>query len=331
MVTLSKNELTFSFPDVHELASCSIEFQRTLRIPDDGHDHYLPPGLGSFPLRHLDDYGQRLPQSWVRRGGVVMPIHQAEAMWINFSSPGRYPFAVKIATGKICAVSGDNWANHLNRDPQDYVVVPDQPWLDGYCVEKGLIRQFVAMPLGSGYTAEEQLTGKAENGGLQIVAYPMKRERYEELFGEQFAYAAMPDMVLHAAPICEMGMAPGGRMRQEIYDDEYGLDAWDQRHASRCFVTVANSVQWRAIAGEQPPTRPPTARQYADAGLPWFEYFGSDATALAGAEKLEGLKSVGTIGKQLGQTPLPENESIMIKTPVPLGKRQARPVREFVD
>ncbi len=33
MVTLSKNELTFSFPDVHELASCSIEFQRTLRIP----------------------------------------------------------------------------------------------------------------------------------------------------------------------------------------------------------------------------------------------------------------------------------------------------------
>ncbi len=66
-----------------------------------------------------------------------MPIHQAEAMWINISSPGRYPFAVKIATGKICAVSGDNWANHLNRDPQDYVVVPDQPWLDGYCVEKG--------------------------------------------------------------------------------------------------------------------------------------------------------------------------------------------------
>ncbi len=187
------------------------------------------------------------------------------------------------------------------------------------------------MPLGSGYTAEEQLTGKAENGGLQIVAYPMKRERYEELFGEQFAYAAMPDMVLHAAPICEMGMAPGGRMRQEIYDDEYGLDAWDQRHASRCFVTVANSVQWRAIAGEQPPTRPPTARQYADAGRPWLEYFGGDATALAGAEKLERLKSVGTIGKQLGQTPLPENESIMIKTPVPLGKRQARPVREFVN
>jgi hypothetical protein len=31
------------------------------------------------------------------------------------------------------------------------VVLPEQPWLDGYCVEKGYIRQFVAMPLGEGY------------------------------------------------------------------------------------------------------------------------------------------------------------------------------------
>ena len=59
-------------------------------------------------------------------------------------------------------------------------MVPGQPWLDGFCVEKGLIRQFVAMPLGEGFTAEEQLTGEAEHGGLQIAVYPMKRSIYEE-------------------------------------------------------------------------------------------------------------------------------------------------------
>ena len=59
--------------------------------------------------------------------------------------------------------------------------MPEQPWLDGYCVEKGVIRQFVAMPLGAGYTVEEQLTGAAEHGGLQIIAFPMKRERYEQM------------------------------------------------------------------------------------------------------------------------------------------------------
>ena len=93
-----------------------------------------------------------------------------------------------------------------------------------------------------------------------------------------------------------MGLAPGGRMQQDIYDDPYGLDAWDQRHASRCFVTIANSVQWMALTGERAPTEPPTARQYAAAGLPWFEYFGGDLRAMAGSDKLRAIASVAEIG-----------------------------------
>ena len=46
---------------------------------------------------------------------------------------------------------------------------------------KDVVRQFVAMPLGSGYSVEEQITGKAEHGGLQILVYPMKKERYEPI------------------------------------------------------------------------------------------------------------------------------------------------------
>ncbi len=65
------------------------------------------------------------------------------------------------------------------------MVTPDQPWLDGYCVEKGTIRQFVAMPLGGGYTAEEQITGEAVHGGLQIVAYPIKAAVYRKLYGQR--------------------------------------------------------------------------------------------------------------------------------------------------
>ncbi len=45
----------------------------------------------------------------------------------------HFPFAAKVATGKACAVTGEAWVNRLNRDPQDYVVLPEQPWLDGYC------------------------------------------------------------------------------------------------------------------------------------------------------------------------------------------------------
>ena len=328
MITLEDDVLNFRFPEVHEEARCGIEFQRTLRIPDDGKDYPLPPGLGRFPVRHLDDYARRVPEAWWRRGGVVLPMHQAEAMWLNFSRAGfdyplAYPFAVKVATGKICALTGGPWVDHLNRDPQDYVVVPKQPWLDGYCVEKGVIRQFVAMPLGEGYTAEEQLTGAAGHGGLQIVCYPMKRERYESLVREQMRRSGLRRPAAFAcvesAPRLDMGLAPGGRMKQEIYDDPYGLDAWDQRQASRCFVTIVNSAQWMAMSGERPPTAPPTAQRYSEAGLPWFDYYGGDANALAGAKTLKALGSVAQVMRRKGES-LPGNESIDAPRTVRLGK-----------
>ena len=326
MITLEHDSLVFRFPEVHEAARCSIDFQRTLRIPDDGLDYPLPPGMGGFPLRHLDDYARQAPSEWLQRGGVLMPMHQAEAMWISFGA-GSYPFAVKIAAGKTCALTGDGWANHLNTDPQDYLVLPEQPWLDGFCVAKGIVRQFVAMPLGEGYSVEEQLTGAAEHGGLQIIVFPMKAERYEELQGEAaIAYAPMASAPLEDAA---MGLAPGGRMRQEIYEDDYGLDAWDQRHASRCFVTIANSTQWLALTGERPPTEPPTARDYVDAGLPWFDYYGGDRKALAETEKMRGLVSVAQLGAHKGKTPLPDNESVDAANVVTLRAATATQVREM--
>jgi hypothetical protein len=334
MIELKHDQLIFSFPEVHADAVLRVEFQRTLRIPDDDRDYPLPPGLGAFPLRHVDDFAARVPELWRMHGGVMLPMYQSEAMWLNFDTPHEYPFALKIATGRINAVTGEAWQDGLNSDPQDYVVVPDQPWLDGYCIEKGIIRQFVAMPLGSGYSAEEQLTGRAEHGGVQLVAYPMKRDHYEKIRRRRArpAYGVMADLapyVCEAAP--DMGLAPGGRMRQEIYDDEHPFDAWDLRQRSRCFVHLANSLVWRAITGANPPTTPPTAEEYTRAGLPWFEYYAADATALAGGERLRGLKSVAELGAEKGDVPLAENESVDPAHVVTIrGERSRDAVREGV-
>ena len=192
---------------------------------------------------------------------------------------------------------------------------------------KGIVRQFVAMPLGAGYSVEEQLTGAAEHGGVQLIAYPMKAERYEEIAEEETAdYGPQsPPGALYSP----MGLAPGGRMRQEIYDDPYGLDAWDQRHASRCFVTIANSAQWLALTGERPPTEPPTARDYTNAGLPWFDYYGGDLEALAATEALRGVVSVAQVGAQNGETPLPDNEPVDAAHVIRLRSPKATQVREM--
>ena len=56
MIELIHDQLVFSFPDLHPHAKLRLDFQRTLRIPDDGRDYALPPGLGRFPLRHIDDF-----------------------------------------------------------------------------------------------------------------------------------------------------------------------------------------------------------------------------------------------------------------------------------
>ncbi|MEO1527354.1 MAG: hypothetical protein AAFX06_18145 [Planctomycetota bacterium] len=325
MIELMNDQLVFTFPEIHPDARLSIEFQRTLRIPDDGKTYSLPPGLGRFPLQHVDDFAADVPSAWLQRGGAMLPMYQAEAMWLNFNStsvPGHwrpYPFAIKIATGKQCAVSGNAWASGMNRSPQDYLVAPTQPWLDGFVVKKGTIRQFVAMPLGSGYTAEEQLTGNAEHGGLQIAVCPMKRRVFEQRFPKRAKTRSRVSRSLdcmmtlcdaEATAGMDMGLAPGGSMRQEIYDDPFDNADWEMNTNSRCFVHLCNSLVWSSVTGSNPPHPAPTAKQYTKAGLPWFDYYDEKASINTGSSKLDGMKSVAQLSGEKGDVVLPENQSV---------------------
>jgi hypothetical protein len=304
MIELKDDALVFSFPEVHPDAVMTVEFQRTLRIPDDDSDYPLPPGLGRFPLHHVDDFAERVPDEWLRRGGAMLPMYPSEAMWLNFSSPRGYPFALKVATGKINAVTGAEWTDTLSRSPQDYLSIPEQPWLDGYCVGKGIVRQFVAMPLGSGYSVEEQLTGAARTGGLQLMVHPLRRAAYTRT-----RHVVASEMAMYSiAPA--MGLSAGGRMRQEIYDDPHRFADWDRQHRSRCFIHAVNALVWRAVTDEEPPSTPATAAAYTRAGLPWFEYYAPELDALGGGGRLKGVRSVAELGEEKGQVPLPENESV---------------------
>lgn len=320
MLSLRDNQLLFEFPKVHPHAKCAIHFQRTLRLPDDNREYHLPPGLGRFSLAHVDDFAEHLPEVWKKRGGVFFPMYQAEALWLCFE--GSYPFAIKVAAGKVNAITGNDWTNGLSSAPQDYLVTPDQPWLDGFCIAKGQVRQFVAMPLGKGYTAEEQLTGAAEHGGIQIIAYPMKAEVYEKSIRSRLEIGGIAEFSLDYS----MGLAPGGLMRQEIYADQYGIDAWDTKSSSRCFVHVLNSLQYKAVTGKVPPKMPPTAKDYTDAGLPWFEYYAADSLALEGAAKLAQLDGIAAKGIKQGEKLLPENDPVDPKVKIQLGK--AKQVKE---
>lgn len=333
-----------------EFATVSVEFQRTLRIPDDGKVYPLPAGVGRFPLRHVDDYEKSVPESWLKRGGVMMPMHQSEALWLNFDA--GYPFAMKVGAGKINAVTGEAWTAGLQREPQNYLVLPEQPWLDGFVVSKGIIRQFVAMPLGDGYSVEEQLTGNADVGGIQLQVFPMKVEAYfrneladrmptrlhdllEELVGSWISDRGISRCLCAAAPmLCEeaMGLGAGGTMRQEIYDDPHDFTDWNTAATSRCFIHLCNSLVWRQITGSNPPHPPLTAKEYAKSGIPWFDYYRDDLRAVDGSKILGGVKSVAQLGKAKGTAPLPDNTTIAPELIVQYGNaRRPDEVREWVE
>ncbi len=334
MIELNKSRLTFRFPDVHNNAVCHIEFKRTLRIPDDDQAYPLPPGFDNFPMEHIEDHAANLSKDALKRGGVMLPMYQSEALWIRFIGSGHalpYPFALKVAAGKINAVSGELWSEELVANPQDYVVIPDQPWLDGYSISEEYIRQFVAMPLGEGYTAEEQITGEAQFGGLQVIAYPLKAKIYKEMLEEfkqqrqQMMFfsrsAELPDDTSCVAESsCSMGFAPGGLMTQTIHEDPYGADAWDTEASSRCFVHVFNSEQWQAITGTVPPTAPRKAKDYEAAGLPWFEHY-SDAKVLGGSSVLAGLDSLAAKALKKGKGLLSGGESFSPKVVKSIGSK----------
>jgi len=293
----------------------SITFQRTLRIPDDGRTYPLPPGLGAFPLRLVRDYASRVPRGWAARGGVFLPMYQREAMWLSF---GGEPHALKIGIGKVCAVSGERWREGLAAAPQSYVVVGPQPWLDGIASGTGTIRQFVAMPLGMGYTVEGQITGEEKHGGIQLQSYPAKPGRLAR-------YEADDEDCCVGTALCEeatelecrasgqMGLSAGGCMDQKIYPDQYGIDTWDLGAGARVFVHLVNSELWREITGEAPPPTPVTARSYAEAGLPWFDLYDEAAPTISPTSKLAGVKSVKQIDQAKSTLPLQDDAPVAVK------------------
>lgn len=339
MPTLEDDALVFRFPHLDERSSFKVEFQRTLRIPDSDRTYTLPPGLGPFPMRHSEDFAHALPTATRIRGGVILPIWQAEAMWLNFTNRGPsydidFPVAVKIAAGKINAVSGEAWTNGLLSSQQDYLVSPSQPWLDGFAVAPGVIRQFVAMPLGKGCTVEGQVTGEEVWGGLQISVTPLKPERWEAYRrqSEEEASQSRPmlcESVSMSVSSNAMGLAAGGKMRQRIERDPFGARAWDTASTERVFVSLIHAHDWKQITGEPAPTHPPSAQDYAKAGLPWFDVFGGDQPPLPGGARLRQVKSLAQIFAEKTGAPLPGSVDIVPARTSVLPRRQnpVRPVR----
>jgi hypothetical protein len=240
----------------------AVSFHRTLRVPDDGRVYPLPAGLGRFPIVPLSPEGGAAAHA--------VPIHPREAMWIGLSGAAWKPNAVKVLVGGINAVSGEPDDGGPPRAPQDYLVCPPQPWLDGFNAGDGGIRQFVAMPSGGGYAVEAG-HGLPERGGVTILAFEPVPGRFPDappLPGRGPVRLDLP----RPPEAHEMAFGAGGRVRQKIYPDPHGGPAtWDSASAMHLTVRLVDARELAAEIGAPPFSTPIDASTYAAAGLPWFE------------------------------------------------------------
>lgn len=251
----------------------NLSFKRTVRVPDDGHTYQLPANLGKFPVFKVADYINTVPFNWIQHGGgVFIPMYQHEALWIDFNSPDWHPHAVRIGTGGVNVVNGMPFTEKMAQK-DDYIVCPPQLWVDGFNIGEGIIRQFVAVPLGSGLTAEAIVLGEEHKGGIQLVVFPPKPGLFPESHPPYLNY---PNILFKRNGIVqpvEMGLGGGGKISQKIYPDKYGFDTWDPDVPAKIEVHIVNSLTFKLITGLRPPESPINIHLYKKFRMPWFKIY----------------------------------------------------------
>jgi hypothetical protein len=166
---------------------------------------------------------------------------------LSFPRQGEsaYPFAVKIGIEGRNIVSGRSWHHELGDGGQDYLVIPGQSWLDGFPLGSLHVDQFIA-----------EMTETAHDGprpgsaAIEIILYPMRADFYEHrmaiLHDERSRCCGQPD---RTKPRHGLAIAPGGRIREPLHADTYGVAAWDQSYAEHCHLVLVPESEWGRITG----------------------------------------------------------------------------------
>ncbi|HEY6232965.1 MAG TPA: hypothetical protein VIW64_17005 [Pyrinomonadaceae bacterium] len=273
-----------------------ICFKRTLRIPEDGQLHKTPPNFGVFPIYRVEEFAERLPESWQRQPGVFIPMYQREGLYIRFDNEKPWqPYAVKVSVGGINAISGEPHSNALRAEPQDYLVCPPQLWLDGIYTSRGTTRQFLAVPLGGGETVEAAISGSENVGGVQITIFAPKAGAFPENAPDikptlrPTALGQRP-----SAATAQMGLAAGAGIKQKVLPDPHGIETWDQNNFAEINLHILNSAQFKSVTGLDAPATTINEETYAENGFPWFPLYGETQQGdVSPSELLAGVKTIG--------------------------------------
>ena len=192
------------------------------------------------------------------------------------------------------------------------------------------------MPLGKGYTIEEQVTDEAKFGGIQIGVFDastgsLSRSRPEgsrtavegtcssrggrETAGrisEGRAGQFMPSTGQEpfqalATPreqrpwrMTSRWASAGGSIRQQILKISDGHHTGDQESFVRLRIRIVSTAMFKRITGRAAPPTPVSAEHYTKAGLPWFGFYNDSMPSLAPSGILARIRGVRKLDRLKG-------------------------------
>ena len=179
--------------DTLSINNINIQFQRTLRLPsidyqyenDDDkkqNDFIVPPSLGSFPLKRLDEFKDiKIKTKYDMNnkdidGIFILAMHKCEAMWMLFDTNPNVAkdtkSAVKLSLNGMNMINGQEFKSKFltKIDEQNYIIVSNagksQIWIDGFNDGQGNIQQ-IAIPIDD--NKEDDIDDNTEKEKEEVV------------------------------------------------------------------------------------------------------------------------------------------------------------------
>lgn len=111
----------------------------------------------------------------------------------------------------------------------------------------------------------------------------------------------------------DLGLGAGGKMRQEIYGDEYGIGTWARQPAETARIEMVDALAFKALTGIEVPAPAIDAETYTRFGFPWFDLLAPGLKDIRASERLSGVRSVGDLEGLAADEPLPISEAQVVR------------------
>lgn len=154
-----------------------VDVHKTDVVSVDDLAHSLPPSRGIFDGFKVADYN--CPPEW-SKDGFFIPVEENQPMWFDFRR-NHDECACLPSVQRLNPVTGEpaDLEAGITKDPeQNYLVLPEQLWLDGYAKD-GKVYQFMVTKEGIGLAVSETVLPKhmQDSHAIAFVFYRAKHPK----------------------------------------------------------------------------------------------------------------------------------------------------------